>query len=152
MKKRLLVISFLGAGALSSAFVIYGQTAGQRGQGPSSPSGRNASQVYAEQRALLEEYCIECHNNKARTGNLSLQDLDITRVGDHRAEWEKVVKKLRTGMMPPPGQERPDPDTYVGFVTWLENELDRNAQPYTPAPGLHRLNRTEYGNAIQDLL
>ena len=55
-------------------------------------------------------------------------------------------------MMPPPGQNRPDKQKYLGLVTWLENELDRKAIPYTPAPGLHRLNRTEYANAIHDLL
>jgi hypothetical protein len=129
------------------AIVVYGR-GGPAGQTAPSP----AAAAYAAQRALLEEYCIECHNDRARTANLSIQSLDISRVAEHRKEWEKIVRKLRAGMMPPPGADRPDKSTYTGFITWLENELDRTAEPYTPAPGLHRLNRTEYANAIQDLL
>jgi len=78
--------------------------------------------------------------------------LDLAHVGNNRAEWEKVVRKLRAGMMPPAGMNRPDPATYKGFITWLENELDHAAVPYLPPPGLHRLNRTEYANAVKDLL
>src|SRR5437667_3681406 len=66
--------------------------------------------------------------------------------------WERVVRKLRAGMMPPSGIRRPDRETYKGLIAWLENELDRNAGTYTPPPGLHRLNRTEYANVLKDLL
>src|SRR5688572_6260518 len=137
MKKIQLCVSFGAIVALSLAFVVYGQTAGQRGAGaPVRPAGTPTQQAYSDQRALIEEYCLGCHNDKGRNGNLTLESLDITRVGEHRKEWEKVVRKLRAGMMPPPGQDRPDKATYVGFITWLENELDRSAEPYTPAPGL----------------
>jgi hypothetical protein len=104
------------------------------------------------QKAVIEKYCQTCHSNRGRLGNLSLEELDISHVEKNTKEWEKVVRKLRAGMMPPPGSDRPDKATYLGLVTWLENELDRKAIPYTPAPGLHRLNRTEYANAIHDLL
>jgi hypothetical protein len=130
MKKALLLL-VLGAIACN----VYGQT----------PS-------LAAQRELIQYYCIECHTSKVRSGNLSLEDLNVARVKDNVKDWERVVRKLRAGMMPPPGQERPDNATYMGLVTWLENELDRAAAPYAPAPGLHRLNRTEYANAIRDLL
>jgi hypothetical protein len=147
MKKRLLLVTFFGAiSAISLALIVHGQAQ------PASATGARPQQAFAEQRALINDYCIECHNNRARTGNLSLEALDITRVGADREKWEKVVRKLRAGMMPPPDQERPEKAEYLAFVTWLENELDRDAEPYTPAPGLHRLNRTEYGNAINDLL
>ena len=151
MKNRFFLIVLGAISACSLGFVVYGQTAGQRGQ--AAPVVKPAAPpAYAAQKAVIEEYCQECHNNKARIGNLSLEELNIARVQDNVKEWEKVVRKLRAGMMPPPGQDRPDKATYVGFVTWLENELDRTAVAYTPAPGLHRLNRTEYANAIHDLL
>src|SRR6185295_3962084 len=83
---------------------------------------------------------------------LTLDDLDETHVADHAEAWERVVRKLRAGMMPPAGARRPDKATYDGLTAWLENELDRAAVPYTPPPGLHRLNRTEYANVVRDLL
>ena len=149
--KRLSFRAFAGAmSALLLGFVLNGQ-AGQRGQAP-SVANRPQQQSYTAQRELINNYCLECHNNRVRTANLSLEELDISKVGNNREKWEKVVRKLRAGMMPPPSQERPEKTEYVAFVTWLENELDRGAEPYTPAPGLHRLNRTEYANAIRDLL
>ena len=110
------------------------------------------------QRALLNQYCVGCHNQRARDAGqeaarkLTLDDLDVAKVGEHAEQWEMVVRKLRAGMMPPANARRPDKATYNGFITWLEGELDRSAQPYTPPPGLHRLNRTEYANAVRDLL
>ena len=110
------------------------------------------------QRALLDRYCVGCHNQRGRSAGqeparkLTLDDLDVTRVGDHAEIWERVVRKMRAGMMPPAGSRRPDKPAYDGFITWLETELDKHATPYAPAPGLHRLNRTEYANVIRDLL
>jgi hypothetical protein len=83
---------------------------------------------------------------------LTLDDLDLSKIGDHAEVWEKVVRKVRAGLMPPTNARRPDPATLNGLVTWLENELDRGAETHLPAPGLHRLNRSEYTNAIRDLL
>ena len=104
------------------------------------------------QRALLDQYCVTCHNAKLKTANLLLDELDIAHLGQHAEIGEKVVRKLRAGMMPPKGMKRPDPATMDAFIVWMENELDRSAVTSVPAPGLHRLNRTEYGNAIHDLL
>jgi hypothetical protein len=106
----------------------------------------------AKQQEVLDYYCVECHSKTARTGGLAIEGLNLAKVGENRKEWEKIVKKLRAGMMPPAGQERPDSATYKGLITWLENELDRAAVPFMPPPGLHRMNRTEYANAIKDLL
>ena len=114
----------------------------------------NAPGSAAAQRALLDRYCVVCHNDKARTANLSLQNLDLMAAGDHPELWEKVVRKLRAGVMPPPGMRRPPLAEYEGLRDWLENEIDRQAAGHLN-PGsvvLHRLNRTEYANAIRDML
>ncbi len=153
MKNRFMVITLGALAVLSLVLAVYGAVPGQRGQAAAvAPANAAAAPAYATQKALIDKYCQKCHSDSARIGNLSLESLDITHVQDNVMEWEKVVRKLRAGMMPPPGQDRPDKETYTGLVNWLENELDRSAVPYTPAPGLHRLNRTEYANAIHDLL
>jgi mono/diheme cytochrome c family protein len=109
----------------------------------------------AAQRALIDKYCVGCHNEKTKSGNFRLDTADVNAVGQHADVWEKVVRKLRGGVMPPPGMPRPDKVTYDGFATWIETELDRTASA-TPNPGrtqsLHRLNRTEYRAIVRDLL
>jgi mono/diheme cytochrome c family protein len=105
-------------------------------------------------RALLDRYCIACHNQKAKTANLSFDTMDLTHLAKDALVWERAVRKLRGGMMPPPGAPRPDPVAVDGFVSWLEASLDQAAAA-APNPGsvpLHRLNRSEYANAIKDLL
>ena len=105
-------------------------------------------------RAVLQQYCVTCHNQRTRAGGLALDTLDMTQAGECADVWERVVRKLRTGAMPPAGRPRPDEAESNAVVTWLETELDRAAQEH-PNPGrptLHRLNRSEYRNAIRDLL
>jgi hypothetical protein len=105
-------------------------------------------------RALLDQYCVACHSDKLKTANLSLQKLDLANPGDQPEVWEKVVRKLRAGLMPPPGMPRPPLAQYEGLRDWLEAEIDRKAAGHAN-PGsvvLHRLNRTEYANAVRDLL
>ncbi|HEV8263252.1 MAG TPA: c-type cytochrome domain-containing protein, partial [Burkholderiales bacterium] len=100
-------------------------------------------------RALLDRYCVTCHNDRLKTANLSLQSVDLTNVADRQELWEKVIRKLRAGVMPPPDVPRPPLPDYEALRDWLENEIDRAAAAKT-APGsvvLHRLNRTEYANA-----
>ena len=108
----------------------------------------------AQPRELLDKYCVTCHNDRLKTANLSLQGLDLTKVGEHPELWEKVVRKLRAGVMPPPDLPRPSLAEYEGMRDWLETEIDRSsAGRVTPGSVvLHRLNRTEYANAIRDLL
>jgi len=108
----------------------------------------------AEQRAMLDKYCVTCHNQRLKTGGLALDNLNLDRVGDNAEIWEKVLRKLHGGMMPPQGMPRPDEPTVTRFMATLEASLERAAVS-RPEPGrstLHRLNRTEYGNAIHDLL
>ena len=105
-------------------------------------------------RAVLQRYCFACHNQRTLTAGLALDVLDMTRAGEHPEVWEAVIRKLRTGAMPPAGRPRPDAATYDTVVAWLETALDRAAldRPDPGRPTLHRLNRTEYRNAIRDLL
>jgi cytochrome c551/c552 len=105
-------------------------------------------------RALLDQYCVSCHNQKTNTAGLALERLDPAHVEQNREAWEKVVRKLRAGMMPPQGMRRPDAATYEALTVTLENALDRAAasNPKLPEPTVHRMNRTEYTNAIRELL
>ena len=106
-------------------------------------------------RELVTKYCVTCHNDRLKTANLSLDKADTEQVFNSAETWEKVVVKLRSRAMPPPGSRRPDNATYDAVAAWLETELDRAALAH-PNPGrpanLHRLNRTEYANAVRDLL
>ncbi len=107
-----------------------------------------------QERAMLDKYCVTCHNQRLKTGGLALDNLNLDKVADNAETWEKVLRKLHGGMMPPQGMPRPDGATVDQFTGWLETSLDRAAAAH-PEPGrstLHRLNRTEYGNAIHDLL
>ena len=104
--------------------------------------------------ALTQQYCQTCHNNRLKTGGLSLEGMNPAEAGAHADVWEKVVLKLRGGMMPPQGMPRPDQPTLERFTVSLEQTLNQAAIA-APDPGhkpVHRLNRTEYGNAIRDLL
>ena len=106
-------------------------------------------------RPVLNRYCVGCHNDRLRTAGLSLQALDAVHVAESAEVWEKVIRKVRSGAMPPPGRPRPDPPVVENVLAWLETELD-GAAALDPDPGrtdsVHRLNRAEYQNAIRDLL
>jgi len=119
---------------------------------PKPQSGEGGNRPSSE-RALVDQYCLTCHNDRAKTGNLSLTGLDVSQP-DQAEIWEKVVRKVRAGLMPPSGMPRPDRAALDAFAGRLETGLDRAAIAH-PNPGssaLHRLNRTEYANAIRDLL
>ena len=113
-----------------------------------------APPVEVDGRALVQDYCLSCHNDRTRTGGLSLDGVDPDHPEHDAATFEQVILKLRTGMMPPEGRPRPEPPVIAAFIDQLETRLDRAAAA-APNPGrpiLHRLNRTEYANAIRDLL
>jgi hypothetical protein len=116
-------------------------------------AGRDAD--LAEHGATVARYCHECHDDIERTADLSLTSLPLADVAGQADVWEKVVRKLRAGMMPPPDGKQPEPGERAALATWLESELDRTAAA-APNPGrtepLHRLNRAEYRNAIHDLI
>jgi mono/diheme cytochrome c family protein len=117
---------------------------------PTAAAGNGASY-----QPVLAKYCINCHDDRRKTGGLSLQHVDLSDAAAHAAVLEKVVKKLRSRAMPPAGMPRPDEHTYADLTSTLEGELDR-AWAASPNPGrpaaLHRLNRAEYRNAVRDLV
>src|SRR5687767_2946601 len=117
------------------------------------PGGQVVERQQSEQ-ALVKQYCLSCHNARALAGGLSLEGLDPATAASHSDVWEKVIVKLRGGMMPPVGMPRPDEATLRRFAASLEQRIDAQAL-ISPDPGhkpIHRLNRTEYRNAVRDLL
>src|SRR5262245_37133564 len=106
------------------------------------------------QRALIDENCVVCHNQKSKTAGVSLQGLNFDNVGDNAALWEKVLRKVRTGQMPPPGAPRLEAPEAAAFVNWLEGAVHRTARlkPTPRPPDVHQHNQTEYTNSIRDLL
>ncbi|MDA1370399.1 MAG: DUF1592 domain-containing protein [Proteobacteria bacterium] len=156
--KRLLTfgVGVAASGFLSVASAQQSQTVSAREMSP--------------QRVLLDQYCVTCHNQgivgttpmpeesltitQLRDLGLTLDTENVNNVAENPAVWEKVVRKLRVGVMPPPDNPRPDNDSYAGFRTWLETELDQvSAQQVNPGrtQAFHRLNQTEYRNAVRDL-
>ena len=133
-------------------------------QAPATPArsaaiGETAPQATPDaQRAFMNQYCLACHSERAKAAGLdsarrmTLDALDPANVDRDREKWELVVRKTRAGQMPPLGMKRPDPALFDGMIASFENALDLTATPFTPPPGLHRLNRTEYANVVGDLL
>ena len=118
------------------------------------PSGQS-SQAASPQSALIKQYCTGCHNDKLKTGGLALDTISVENVSQNPEVWEKVVHKVRARYMPPPGVPRPDEKAYQSLMGYLETSLDQWSAA-NPNPGrtatLRRLTRTEYQNAIRDLL
>jgi hypothetical protein len=131
---------------LAAGWVMLGAAGPQNASGP--------AREVSEHRATVDRYCVTCHNPRTKAGGLALDTQSLTHIGDAAAAWEHVVRKLETRTMPPQGLPRPDEATYQRLASWLEGELDRAAaaRPNPGRPLIRRLNRTEYGNAIRDLL
>jgi mono/diheme cytochrome c family protein len=117
-------------------------------------SGSRPTAAGTSEKALIDRYCATCHNPRTRAGNLSFDTLDVAAAGREPQTWEKVVRKVRTGMMPPSNAPRPDRAALDSFAASIETMIDTAARiaPNPGAPALHRLNRAEYGNAVRDLL
>jgi len=147
------VATFLGVLWISGQG-ISGQ-APKPGAGPAAPAVITSAEA---EKTFFTQYCYGCHNQAAKTRGmesalrLTLDQLDPAHIEKDPETWEKVVRKLRAGMMPPSGMPRPKPEVLESAITFAENELDRSAKIHIPAPGLHRMNRTEYANAVRDLL
>ena len=125
-------------------------------QQPASPAGSAvaASSAPPSTRAILNRYCVTCHNGRLKTADLALDLLDPANVSRNPEIWEKVIRKVKVGVMPPLGAPHPDEATRMRLVTTLERSLDQGgaANPFAGQPSLHRLNRAEYANAVRDLL
>ena len=142
---------FLSAGLLAIVLVLPASVLG----GAAQPAAQAGALAATPEQALLDRYCITCHNDRVRTAGLSLDTADLSDVGSDPEVWENVVRKLRGGVMPPVGRPRPEEAEYDRLASWLETELDRVWADH-PDPGrtetFHRLNRAEYANTIRDLL
>src|SRR5688500_3219730 len=141
----------IGVAAGALVIALLARSDGLVAQVPApAPAATNAATS-----AALTRYCATCHNDRLKTGGFVLDLAALSDVGAHADDWEKVVRKLRTESMPPPGAPRPDAATYRAVAGFLEAQLDRAAaaRPQLGAlPLAHRLSRTEYSNAIRDLL
>jgi len=134
--------------ALSAAVVCA--LAGVTAQQPSRSA--STSPAVDGHKATLQQYCVSCHNARLKTGGLAIDALDLANLSRDAESWEKVVRRLRVGAMPPRGARRPDAATSSSLISWLEGELDRAGTNNPGRPTLRRLNRAEYANAIRDLL
>ena len=141
-------VRLLFAGLPAVAYSAAGLLGAGRGQ---QPGGAPQLDV-ASRKAVIQQYCAGCHNEKVKSGDLGLSTANVDNPGERPEVWEKVVRKLRGRMMPPPGRPRPDDATYDNLVSYLETALDRAAAA-NPNPGrtttFRRLNRTGYLNAIR---
>jgi len=157
MKRALPAVAFFVA-AIASAVAAGDQQAASAGQPAVTPAASHATGLMspAEQNALVKQYCVGCHNdrNKDRTSGLSFQSFDATNVVEHADTVERMIRRLRSGMMPPVGAKRPDQATINTLVNAFEAKIDR-AAALNPNPGWRpsqRLNRAEYQRAVKDLL
>jgi cytochrome c5 len=163
MQSRRALALFLAATLVAAAPALHisGHAATSAGPAPAPQTGRVSRTTAAvpfvspaASRALLDRYCVTCHSNRLKTANLSLEGLDLSKAGEQAELLEKVIRKLRAGVMPPPDMPRPSRVEYEGLHDFLERTVDATATTRA-TPGsvvLHRLNRTEYANAIRDLL
>src|SRR5262245_57709055 len=144
-KRVLTFVSFV-------SFVVISLTA-SGGRGVSHAQQPDAS--VSPEQALVNRYCTSCHSARMKAGSLVLAGVDVAAIAENPELWEKVVRKLRNGLMPPAGSPRPDDATYQRFLAKLQDDLDA-AAARQPNPGrteiVHRLNRIEYSNAVRDLL
>jgi mono/diheme cytochrome c family protein len=139
--RNLLLLALLGAG-FATAVTAAPQQAGKQAPATSNPN-----------RALVDRYCVGCHNQRLKTAKLELDVLDLTHPEKDALTWERAIRKLRGGMMPPPGAPRPSVTEVNSLATYLEDSLDKaGATKLNPGSvRIHRLNRAEYANAVRDL-
>ena len=142
--------------ALAAALAAGARLLFPAGEAPGAPpAGVDPAGPALDGQALIDRYCVTHHNDRLEIGGFSFDPLDAADVAAHPEAWEKVVRKLRAGAMPPRSRPRPDQETYDGFRAWIEGRLDAAAAA-SPNPGrtetFRRLSRTEYRNAVRDLL
>jgi mono/diheme cytochrome c family protein len=151
MKTPVIIAAFLLLGAGFTR--VDTQTPAATRPASASPS-QAASALSSAGQGVIDRYCVTCHNQRAKTGGLALDGLDFSAAARDTQTWEKVIRKVRTGMMPPSGAPRPERAALDSLAISIETMIDSVARtaPNPGAPALHRLNRAEYGNAVRDLL
>ncbi|MEI9811754.1 MAG: DUF1587 domain-containing protein [Acidobacteriota bacterium] len=140
--------ALLAAVGVAAVFVWLSPTQAQQ-----STTAKSAkSQSGPAEKAIIDRYCAGCHSDALKTGGLTLQNADLNNLPGHAETWEKVIRKLRVGSMPPQGMPR-DQVALDGLATFLETSLDKAAaaSPNPGRPSMHRLNRAEYANAVYDV-
>src|SRR6267378_2773539 len=156
---RVVTLGSVGVAAAVCVCLQVQASAQQAGRQPvaSSPSSSADAAVTpaSSPRRLLDRHCVTCHNERLKTADLRLDRIDVANPGAEAEVWEKVVRKVHTGTMPPSNMPQLSQDDRRALLVWLETSLDA-ASAATPNPGrtetLRRLNRTEYQNAVRDLL
>jgi mono/diheme cytochrome c family protein len=151
--KRLLPVAALGA-VLSVTVAAQSAKPAAPVKPVASHAGTATTMLAAEQTAVVKQYCATCHSERGKAGNLSLASFDAATLEDNGELAEKMIRKLRAGMMPPAGARRPEPAVIQAMVTSFESRMDKHAA-LNPNPGsrpFQRLNRAEYQNAVRDLL
>jgi mono/diheme cytochrome c family protein len=140
--------------AFASGLLISGPALAQPATGTGNAAGAPAGPAGGEEqyRGMIHHYCGECHNFDDFAGGLDIDGIADAPFPEHAAEWERVIRRLRAGVMPPPGKDRPARPEYLALTEWLEGQMDHSAAINPGSIMLHRLNRTEYANAIRDLL
>jgi mono/diheme cytochrome c family protein len=137
------------------ALILVGAHASSAPAAPPPPVARPKLATPEEVRTALGTYCVTCHNQTLLTAGIAFEKADYKDFAAHPELWERVIRKLRTGTMPPGNMPRPQAETYDAVAGFLESEMDK-AWTAHPFPGrinaIHRLNRTEYDNAVHDLL
>jgi hypothetical protein len=144
----------LGALCFGGGALLSNTAAAAAGRAPPAAAmpATGATMSVGAQRDLIDRYCLKCHNFTDYAGGVEFELFDPGSAYDNASLTERMLKKLRAGMMPPAGKPRPDLATVQAFAGMLENTIDTHAKPNLRAPKLHRLNRTEYANAVRDLL
>lgn len=166
MMKKLVLAGSLALAVLVPTALMVADPAPDTPKAKSSKAAATSTKTTAkaaadgpsEAKKFVNTYCVGCHGQAAKAAkmesarHITLDDIDIDHPDKDPEKWELVVRKVRAGMMPPSGAPRPKPEPFNAWITNLENDLDRTTVRQTPPPGLHRMNRTEYGNVIRDLL
>ncbi len=150
---RKMTTVFVAGAVIAGVALIWLPTA-QSQQAASKGSAKQVVNAADSHRQLVNTYCVGCHSARLKTGGLVLEGLDLQNPAGHAETWEKVIRKLNGGQMPPQGMPKPKADAVASFTTYLETSLDRAALSAAD-PGrapIHRLNRSEYANAVRDLL
>ena len=147
-----------GVWVLLVAWIVVLATAAGQGSGVGSAQSAGVAPAQgptegSPQGALINQYCVTCHNQRAKTGGLALDTMSLSSIPAGAETWEKVIRKIRGGQMPPAGMPRPPQAALDGLVAHLETSIDKAAlaAPVLRHSAIHRLNRTEYGNAMRDL-
>jgi len=151
---RRVAFAVASAWVLSAGWAILSANGAQNAAVPAPASTPVVASASLNPRAVVDKYCVTCHNQRLKTQDLALDDVDITAPSAHGEIWENVVRRLRTRSMPPQGMPRPDDATYSALASYLETELDKAgaAKPNPGRPLIRRLNRSEYANSVRDLI